>query len=266
MLLSLASPLRHSRLLRSLRPVHTLRAPSTRPVHRSFSTPVSPPPKPSNDSESSDAVPEPQRTTSPNPEAEESTSTREQRVEELKQMLKDWTERTSIMIRQRADGYTAHAAATFAQLGKELNKVTGYGDIEVLKKRVVTQEQRIETARQAARDAKEEYDKAVFQRANSQREVNDLLQRKSTWTDDDVSRFTSLVRQDHLFEQNEARAKANAALTESEVEREFSELMRIILHRYHEEQIWSDKIRSASTYGSLTVLGLNLLVFVMAIL
>jgi sensitive to high expression protein 9 len=81
-----------------------------------------------------------------------------------------------------------------------------------------------------------------------------------------VSRFTTLVRQDHLYEQEEARAKAVADESEQVVEREFTELMRSILARYHEEQIWSDKIRSASTYGSLAVLGLNLLVFVMAIL
>lgn len=42
--------------------------------------------------------------------------------------------------------------------------------------------------------------------------------------------------------------------------------MRAILARYHEEQIWSDKIRSASTYGSLTVLSLNVIIFVLAIL
>lgn len=41
--------------------------------------------------------------------------------------------------------------------------------------------------------------------------------------------------------------------------------MRLILGRYHEEQIWSDKIRSASTYGQMTALGLNLFVFVLAI-
>ena len=81
-----------------------------------------------------------------------------------------------------------------------------------------------------------------------------------------MSRFTTLVRQDHLYEQEEARAKAVADESEQVVEREFTELMRSILARYHEEQIWSDKIRSASTYGSLAVLGLNLLVFVMAIL
>lgn len=106
----------------------------------------------------------------------------------------------------------------------------------------------------------------MLQRASSQREVNDLLQRKSTWSDGDVGRFTDLVRQDHVYEQAEARAKAAAARSEDAVEREFSELMRVILNRYHEEQAWSDKIRSASTYGSLAVLGVNMLVFILAIM
>jgi len=56
------------------------------------------------------------------------------------------------------------------------------------------------------------------------------------------------------------------AETEDAVDREFSELMRAILARYHEEQVWSDKIRSASTYGSLAVLGVNLVVFIMAVI
>ena len=86
------------------------------------------------------------------------------------------------------------------------------------------------------------------------------------WTDDDVSRFTTLVRQDHLFEQEEGRAKQAVEKTDAAVEREFTELMHTILARYHEEQVWSDKIRSASTYGQLAALGLNLLVFILAIL
>jgi sensitive to high expression protein 9 len=109
------------------------------------------------------------------------------------------------------------------------------------------------------------YERSVIQRSNSQREVNELLQRKSIWTDGDVGRFTTLVRQDHLYEQEEQRAKSAVDETEDAVEREFTHLMRIILARYHEEQVWSDKIRSASTYGQLTVLGLNLLVFILAI-
>lgn len=86
------------------------------------------------------------------------------------------------------------------------------------------------------------------------------------WSDTDVSRFTVLVRQDHALEQEESRAKAAVGQTEDEVEREFSVLMRTILARYHEEQIWSDKIRSVSTYGQLAVLAVNVIVFVLAIM
>ncbi|GLB38299.1 putative required for the maintenance of the structure of the mitochondrial inner membrane [Lyophyllum shimeji] len=184
----------------------------------------------------------------------------------IKQHLRDWTNQAALSFRARADDFTAKSKTTFSHLGSQLNKVTGYEAIEALKRDVVEQEERITAARQAAREAKQAYDEAVAQRSNSQREVNDLLQRKSIWTDSDVSRFTTLVRQDHLYEQEEARAKAAVHETESAVEREFSQLMRTILARYHEEQVWSDKIRSASTYGSLAALGLNMLVFVMAIL
>lgn len=86
------------------------------------------------------------------------------------------------------------------------------------------------------------------------------------WSDTDVSRFTVLVRQDHALEQEESQAKVAVVQTEDEVEREFSALMRTILARYHEEQIWSDKIRSVSTYGQLAVLAVNVFVFVLAIM
>ncbi|KAF8630937.1 hypothetical protein AX17_005294 [Amanita inopinata Kibby_2008] len=186
-------------------------------------------------------------------------------LDEIKQRLREWSEQTAILIRNRADDFTAKSKTTFSQLGAHLNKVTGYEEIEALKRQVVEQEERINATRQAARDAKTAYEQAVLQRSNSQREVNELLQRKSIWTDSDVGRFTTLVRQDHLFEQEEQRAKAAVDETEDAVEREFSQLMRSILARYHEEQVWSDKIRSASTYGSLAALGLNLVVFILAI-
>lgn len=126
-------------------------------------------------------------------------------------------------------------------------------------------EARISASRKAARDAKVAYEQAVQKRSDLQREVNSLLERKSTWTDADISRFTALMPQDRTLEQEEARAKTAVAHTEDETEREFDALMRSILARYHEEQVWSDKIRSVSTYGQLAVLGVNVVVFVLAI-
>ena len=62
-------------------------------------------------------------------------------LEELKESLRGWTETAATTIRKHADHYTARTATTFAQLGRELNKVTGYGEIELLKRRVVEQGQ-----------------------------------------------------------------------------------------------------------------------------
>ncbi|KAJ7288575.1 Mdm33 family-domain-containing protein [Mycena rebaudengoi] len=188
-----------------------------------------------------------------------------QNPSDIKNRLRQWTDNTAIAVRVRADDFTSTTKTTFSKLGFHLNKMTGYEEIEGLKRRVVEQESRINEARHAARTAKAAYDVAVLQRSNSQREINDLLQRKHNWSPSDISRFTTLVPQDHSFEQEEAQARVAAHEAEEAVEREFSELMRTILARYHEEQMWSDKIRSASTYGSLAALGLNLLVFVTAI-
>lgn len=76
-----------------------------------------------------------------------------------------------------------------------------------------------------------------------QREVNDLLQRKNNWLESDVSRFTELVRQDHLNEHRERDSKIEVTREEESVERKIGEMMQAILKRYHEEQVWSDKVR-----------------------
>jgi sensitive to high expression protein 9 len=91
------------------------------------------------------------------------------------------------------------------------------------------------------------------------------LERKHAWTDSDVSRFATLVRADHAS--NLAVTTSSVALSEAEAaaDRAFSDLMQAILRRYHEEQVWSDKIRSVSTYANLVGLLVNLVVFLGAV-
>ncbi|EPQ54748.1 hypothetical protein GLOTRDRAFT_111396 [Gloeophyllum trabeum ATCC 11539] len=227
-----------------------------------FHDPTLPPPSDASTDSSS-----PPSQSQPDAEASASSSAKPTAVDvaAAQERLRGWSESKAIALRKRADDLTASMLTTFSQLGSHLNKFTGYDEIEALKRRVVEQEARISEAREHARAAKKAHEDAVLQRSNSQREVNELLQRKSSWSDADVVRFTHLVREDHSHEQAEARAKAEAARAEEAVERAFSDLMQSILARYHEEQVWSDKIRSASTYGSLAALGLNVVVFVLAI-
>jgi sensitive to high expression protein 9 len=109
--------------------------------------------------------------------------------------------------------------------------------------------------------AKSDYTAAIAQRSASQREVNELLQRKHNWSPQDLERFTSLYRSDHANEQAESNAQAAVTVAESEAEEASTKLSATILARYHEEQIWSDKIRRMSTWGTWGLMGMNVLLF-----
>lgn len=96
-------------------------------------------------------------------------------------------------------------------MGGKINQATGYEDIERLRNGVADKgpslffisfatttlmsrpstEKALLLARSQALDLKKEYTARVKTRADSQREVNDLLQRKSTWNSADVLRYAS---------------------------------------------------------------------------
>ena len=142
---------------------------------------------------------------------------------------------------------------------------------------VAARERAIDEARTLSRDAKRAYEEAVQRRSASQAESNDLISRKNAWTGADVNRFTELVKADHANEQAVKDTQAAFEAADEAVDKSFTALMKAILHRYHEEQIWSDKvrcrqavplimqIRSLSTYGSVFITALNALIFFLAL-
>ena len=67
------------------------------------------------------------------------SGTNADQLDEVKARVKEWSHDAVQSMRQRGDEFTARVARTFAQLGSELNRVTGYGEIEALKRKVVEQ-------------------------------------------------------------------------------------------------------------------------------
>lgn len=122
-------------------------------------------------------------------------------------------------------------------------------------------EERLRTARRHVREAKDDYASAINRRSTSQREVNELLQRKHAWSSVDLERFTSLYRNDHTNEVAEHEAQEALSKAEREAEEAAGKLSKNILSRYHEEQVWSDKIRRMSTWGTWGLMGVNVLLF-----
>ena len=162
--------------------------------------------------------------------------------------------------------------------GQRLNDLTGYSGIEALKKEIEQQGSSVSTisykkpadnpleifvqeTRGSLQNARDAYTKAISQRSASQREVNELLQRKHAWSPTDLERFTELYRSDHANEQAESAAQQQLAEADRIAEEAAALLSRTILARYHEEQIWSDKIRRMSTWGTWGLMGVNVLLF-----
>lgn len=169
---------------------------------------------------------------------------------------------TAENIRARFGDFMDNFQSHLFTASRRLNDLTGYSTIEALKNDIAAQENLVQTTRQEVKDARERYSAAIATRSTTQREVNDLLHRKHAWTPTDLERFTNLYRSDHANEQDELKTQKEVADAEARYEEASTKLGRAILARYHEEQVWSDKIRQMSTWGTWGLMGLNVVLFV----
>lgn len=144
---------------------------------------------------------------------------------------------------------------------QKINDLTGYTAIEAIKRQNSQLEADLATAQQRLRAARHDYKSLTSHRASTQREVTALLARKDTWNPADLERFTTLYRSDHELETRVTAAAAELTEAESDESRLGAGLNAGILKRYHEEQIWSDRIRRQSTWGTWGLMGVNVLLF-----
>ncbi|ODV91424.1 hypothetical protein CANCADRAFT_14223, partial [Tortispora caseinolytica NRRL Y-17796] len=146
--------------------------------------------------------------------------------------------------------------------GQRFNDLTGYSDIEKLKMRIESSEKKVRDMRNELTEAKEAHAKAIGARSAAQRQINELLERKHQWSSDDLEKFTQLYRSEHELEEQETEAENRLMKAEREADAAQDSLTQAILSRYHEEQIWSDKIRRASTWGTWILMAFNVGLFV----
>jgi hypothetical protein len=161
-----------------------------------------------------------------------------------------------------APSWTKDMRTLVAEAGTRLNQITGYDEVATLKRNVIQAEEAFLASREKLRQAKQEYEEAVSARASSQREINRLLQHQQSWNEEDVIRFAEQFRKEQLDEQVEKAAKIAYTKAEEQVEQCYNQLVDAIRARYHEEQLWSDKIRGASTYGTLALMFINVVLFI----
>lgn len=144
---------------------------------------------------------------------------------------------------------------------RALNDVTGYSSIQQLRLSIETLEKDLKVAKEEAKLAKEHHQISIGRRLETQREINELLQRKSNWSPQDLENFTKLYTVDHDNAKAEEAAALRLERADSKEQELQDKLSNAILTRYHEEQIWSDKIRRTSTWGTFGLMGLNIVLF-----
>jgi sensitive to high expression protein 9 len=162
---------------------------------------------------------------------------------------------------KRLELYIDSLQETIFTATRALNDVTGYSAIQKLRESIDALETELVKAKEMAKKTKEIYNEAISKRLETQKEVNELLQRKSTWNSQDLEKFTGLYKDDHANAANEKQAKLEMEQAELHQEELHDKLSNAILTRYHEEQIWSDKIRRTSTWGTFGLMGINIFLF-----
>ncbi|KAK5628319.1 hypothetical protein RRF57_004034 [Xylaria bambusicola] len=166
-------------------------------------------------------------------------------------------------LNQSLTSFMDRAQTTLFVASQRINDLTGYSSIESLKSQISGLEEQLRAAQSHLTATRSAYKSAVSDRAATQREVTTLLARQKTWTPVDFERFTTLYRQDYELEASVGSWATELEQAERDAERLNRELGTGILARYHEEQIWSDKIRRMSTWGTWGLMGVNILLFLL---
>ncbi|KAL1902472.1 sensitivity to high expression protein she9 [Sporothrix stenoceras] len=152
--------------------------------------------------------------------------------------------------------------ARFVSASQTLSDLTGYTAIEHIKAHNAKLETDLATAQADLRVARRAYQAVNERRAATQREVTTLLARKDSWAPPDLERFTVLYRQDHELETSAQKAVEQLKEAEADEARLSAAVTSGILKRYHEEQVWSDRIRRQSTWGTWGLMGINVVLFI----
>ncbi|KAJ3055416.1 sensitivity to high expression protein she9 [Rhizophlyctis rosea] len=147
------------------------------------------------------------------------------------------------------------------EISSMLNTATGYSVVQDCKNRVLAKDAELNSARERSDHAKNLYERNIEDRRKCQKELNSLLQRKDSWLDADITRFTELYRRDLSLEQAEGAAKKDYDAAVENFERCHREYLNEIRERYIEEQLYSDKIRRASTWWTWGLISVHFTLF-----
>ena len=173
-----------------------------------------------------------------------------------------------------ADSRRPHLAARFSSFMDNLqdryvsglqafNSLTGYSSIEAITANNTRLEKTLGEARSAMRAARQHLQDTSAAQVTTQRDMATLLARKASWVQSDKARFAELIEDDYRLETEVAQAAKAVEDAEAREQALTNEWVAGMSKQYYEHQVYSDRIRRASTWGTWGLMGVNVLLFLL---
>lgn len=143
------------------------------------------------------------------------------------------------------------------------NSLTGYTSIEAITANNTRLEADLSAARAAMRAARQRYQDTSARQVSTQRDMATLLARKASWGQGDKGRFAECIEEDYRLEADVADAGRAVEEAEAKEQALTSQWVAGMSKQYYEHQVYSDRIRRASTWGTWGLMGVNVLLFLM---
>jgi hypothetical protein len=130
-----------------------------------------------------------------------------------------------------------------------------------LKNEISELEQRLAKAQGDYRGLRTQHTSTQEEYHRIQTEINTLSSSKSTWSDDQFRYFQNMLASDRIISNKLAVLETKMREGEQQVDVGLRELMEGLRRRFHEEQLWTDRIRMLSMWSTIAILTANSLIF-----
>lgn len=231
------------------------------------SEPEPPPKSPESSPDDTPAGTTPDSPEPPKSDAESSSTTQESAAPES-------SPNSDPRLPSAADRRRPHLAARFSSFMDDLqdryvsglqafNSLTGYSSIEAITANNSRLEKTLAEARSAMRAARQNLQDTSAAQVATQRDMATLLARKASWVQSDKGRFAELIEDDYRLETEVAQAAKAVEDAEAREQALTNEWVAGMSKQYYEHQVYSDRIRRASTWGTWGLMGVNILLFLM---
>ena len=129
---------------------------------------------------------------------------------------------------------------------KFFNEKSGWTEVEKLKNAISSLETSLREAQDKFKRVRAELDQSQQTHRSVQDEIASLSAAKQSWTDSQFRQYQDYLEQERVMQRRLATLQQDSKNAEVQVDESLRDLMEGLRKRFHQEQLWTDRIRQMS--------------------